>query len=205
MHLDPFSWIALAGAALSAVVIIWYLVARPPLDRTTKIALLFGIGIFPIATAASGNYAGFEATKNIRFCGACHVMTPYKTDAQNPESKSLAAIHTRNPMFGHESCYTCHADYGMFGTIKTKMGGMRHVYEYLFNYRNMSLEEAKRSIHLLKPYPSSTCMRCHTTNAPGWAAVGDHAGLLGEMRSGKVGCVGEGCHGPAHPWSKVKP
>lgn len=205
MHLEAFGWIALAGAALSALVILWFLITRPQITRTTKIALLFGIGVFPLMTAGSGNYAGFEATKAVRFCGSCHVMTPYKNDAQNPKSNSLAAIHTRTAAFGHESCYTCHADYGMFGTIKTKMGGMGHVYEYLFNFHQLTLDEAIPKIHLKKPFQSSTCIRCHTTSAPGWAAVGDHAGLLDEMRSGKVGCVGEGCHGPAHPWSKVRP
>lgn len=203
MHLDVFGWIAITGAVLSALVILWYLAARPPLDRSTKIALFFGIGVFPIATAGSGNYAGFEATKAVRFCGACHVMTPYQDDAQNPASKSLAAIHTRNEMFGEESCYTCHADYGMFGTIKTKMGGMGHVYEYLLHYRNMPVAKFLHTIKLKRPFRSTTCMRCHTTSAPGWSAVGDHAGLLDELRSGKVGCVGEGCHGPAHPFSKV--
>lgn len=205
MHPNVFGWIALVGAALSALVIVWYLAARPPLTRTTKIALLFGIGIFPIMTAGTGNYAGFEASKAVRFCGACHVMTPYKNDALDPKSNSLAAIHTRTEHFGEESCYTCHADYGMFGMIKTKAGGMGHVYEYLFNYRQLSLEEAIPTIHIKRPFKSSTCMRCHTTSAPGWAAVGDHAGLVDELRTGKVGCVGEGCHGPAHPWSKVRP
>jgi nitrate/TMAO reductase-like tetraheme cytochrome c subunit len=203
MHLDVFGWITLVAAVLSAVILIWYLAARPALDRTTKIALLFGIGVFPIATAGSGNYAGFEATKAVRFCGSCHVMTPYRNDAMDPTSTSLASIHTRNPTFGHESCYTCHADYGMFGTIKTKMGGMGHVYQYLFNYRNMPLDKFLRTIELKRPFQSSTCIRCHTTSAPGWSAVGDHAALLQELRTGKVGCVGEGCHGPAHPFSKV--
>lgn len=203
MHLDVFAWVALSGAALSALIIIWFLAARPALNRTTKIVLLFGIGVFPIATAGSGNYSGFEATKHRRFCGSCHVMTPYKADTEDPNSQSLAAIHGRNAQFGHENCYTCHADYGMFGTIQTKIGGMRHVYEYLFHFRQLTLEEAIPRIHLRQPFKSSTCVRCHTTTAPGWSAVGDHAGLLKELREGSVGCVGEGCHGPAHPFSKV--
>jgi nitrate/TMAO reductase-like tetraheme cytochrome c subunit len=205
MHLDVFGWIAIAGAVMSALVIIWYLAARPPLNRTTKLALLAGIGIFPLLTAGSGNYAGLEATKKIRFCGSCHVMTPYKNDALDPKSTSLAAVHSRTAEFGYHSCYTCHADYGMFGFVKTKMGGMGHVYQYLFNFRQLSLEEAIPKIHLNKPYKSSTCMRCHTGYAPTFSAIGDHAGLIEELRSGKVGCVGEGCHGPAHPWSKVAP
>ena len=49
-------------------------------------------------------------------------------------------------MFGPENCYTCHANYGMFGTVKTKLGGMRHVYEYVFHYRNMPLDEAREAV-----------------------------------------------------------
>ncbi len=202
MHLDAFAVIALAGAVASALILIWYLVARPQLTRVTKLALLLGIGVFPLTTAGSGNYAGFEATKHREFCGSCHVMTPYLDDATDPKSTGLAAIHTRNAQFGEESCYTCHADYGMFGTIVTKMGGMRHVYLYLTEFRNKTLAEAKAEIHILRPFPSSTCRRCHTTSAPKWSEVGDHAALLKELRAGEVGCVGEGCHGPAHPWSK---
>ena len=96
MHLDAFAVIALAGAVASALILIWYLVARPQLNRVTKLALLLGIGVFPLTTAGSGNYAGFEATKHREFCGSCHVMTPYLDDATDPKSTGLAAIHTRN-------------------------------------------------------------------------------------------------------------
>ena len=30
----------------------------------------------------------------------------------------------------------------MYGTITTKLGGLRHVYEYTFNFHQLSLEEA---------------------------------------------------------------
>jgi hypothetical protein len=90
-------WVALAGAVASPpAILVWYLVARPPLNRVTKLALLLGIGVFPLATAGSGNYAGFEATKHREFCGSCHVMTPYQRDVEDPASTGLAAIHTRN-------------------------------------------------------------------------------------------------------------
>ncbi|MEZ4399559.1 MAG: NapC/NirT family cytochrome c [Kofleriaceae bacterium] len=205
MRLDVFTVVALAGAAGAALILLWYLLARPPLNRLTKLALLAGIGVLPIVTAGSGNYAGFEATKRRSFCGSCHVMTPYLDDVEDPTSMGLAAIHTRNAQFGEESCYTCHADYGMFGTVVTKAGGLRHVYYYLTEYHAMTLEESRASIHLRGTFKSSTCRRCHSTTAPGWSAVGDHAALLDELRAGKVGCVGDGCHGPAHPWSKEQP
>lgn len=202
METEPLTVVALACAALSTVLVLWYLLRRPLLNRSTKIVLLFGIGLFPLGTAMTGNYAGFEATKERQFCGSCHVMTPYAQDSANPGSTSLAARHGRNEMFGHYNCYACHADYGMFGTVKTKLGGLRHIYEYVFNYRNMPLEESRREIHIRQPFKNSTCMHCHSTANPGWNDVPEHTSTLDRVRCGAVSCASEGCHGPAHPFTK---
>ena len=199
---EPFLAFGLVTAAAAAVVLLWYLVRRPPLTRATKIALLFGIGLLPIATAGNGNLAGYHATTERQFCSSCHVMTPYGDDVTNRASESLAARHSRNDAFGHESCYTCHADYGMFGTVATKLGGLRHVYEYVFNYRSMPTDEFLATIEILRPFPNATCIRCHSTANPGWSRIGDHASSLAEVRAGAVSCASDGCHGPAHPFSK---
>ena len=165
--------------------------------------LLFGIGVFPIATAMTGNYAGFEATKERTFCGSCHVMTPYAQDSSDPTSTTLAARHGRNALFGDANCYACHANYGMFGTVKTKLGGLRHIYEYVFHYHDMSLEEAREKIHIREPFQNATCMHCHSTENPIFSGLKDHASTLDRIRNGEVSCASEGCHGPAHPFSKV--
>jgi cytochrome c-type protein NapC len=204
MLLDPLIAVALGASVASALLILWYLIFRPHLTTATKVVLLFGIGVFPITTAMTGNYAGFEATTKREFCGSCHVMKPYKLDSEDPKSTSLAARHARNDLFGDANCYACHANYGMFGTIKTKAGGMRHVYEYTFHYRNMSLEEAREKIHIRTPFKNATCMHCHSTQNPGWNNVREHASLAERVRGGEVSCLSEGCHGPAHPFSKGK-
>lgn len=200
---DPFLVFALGCAAVAAVLLIWYLVARPGLTRTTKIVLLFGIGLLPIATAANGNIAGYHATKTRTFCSSCHVMTPFGDDSANPGSTSLAARHGRNEAFGDENCYTCHADYGMFGTITTKLGGMRHVYEYALHFHQLTVAEALPRIHIRNPFPNATCIRCHSTEVPGWNRIGDHVSLRDRLRAGTVSCVSDGCHGPAHPFARV--
>lgn len=200
---DPFTAFALGCAALAAALLLWYLIARPPLTRATKLVLLLGVGLLPLGTAANGNVAGYHATKTRAFCSACHVMTPFGDDSTNPGSTSLAARHARNAEFGGENCYACHADYGMFGTIVTKLGGMRHVYEYARNFHQLSVEEALPRIHIRKPFPSATCMRCHSTEAPTWRRVGDHKSLLDRVRDGSVSCASAGCHGPAHPFAQV--
>jgi cytochrome c-type protein NapC len=196
--------VALGCAGIAAVVVLWFLLFKPTLTNATKLALLAGIGVLPLTTAATGNVAGYEATKSRRFCGSCHVMTPYSHDSEDPKSTTLAARHSHNALFGEENCYACHADYGMFGTITTKLGGLRHVYEYTLHYHSMSLEEAREKIHIRKPFQNATCMHCHSTQGPGWNAVKEHTSILYPVRAGYVSCASEGCHGPAHPFSKVK-
>ncbi len=205
MFSEPLVTVAIGCAAISAALVLWYLVRRPALTHATKIVLLLAIGVLPIATATTGNVAGYEATKSRRFCGACHVMTPYRDDSANPNSTTLAARHARNAMFGDENCYACHADYGMFGTITTKLGGLRHVYEYLLHYHDMPLEEARQKIHILRPFQNATCMHCHSTEGPSWNGIKEHASLVDELRGGSISCASAGCHGPAHPFSKSPP
>jgi cytochrome c-type protein NapC len=130
-------------------------------------------------------------------------MIPHASDSNDRQSTSLAAIHGRNRYFGEENCYTCHKDYGMYGYVLTKMGGMRHVYYYLTRYHDMPLEESKREIRIVKPFPNDTCMGCHTTEAPRWLALGDHKSSLPAVRSGTVSCASAGCHGYAHPITKL--
>jgi nitrate/TMAO reductase-like tetraheme cytochrome c subunit len=202
MFSSPLIAVAVGCAGVSALLALWYLIRRPALTHATKIVLLLAFGVLPLATATTGNLAGYEATKSRHFCGSCHVMTPYSADSDDLHSVTLAARHSRNAMFGTENCYACHADYGMFGTVTTKLGGLRHIYEYVFHYHSMPLAEARQKIHIRKPFQNATCMHCHSTEGPSWNAVKDHASLLDQVRGGSISCASAGCHGPAHPFSK---
>jgi cytochrome c-type protein NapC len=198
---SPLSVIALACAAMSAIILVVYLVVHPPLVRATKLWLLLGLGILPIGAAFSGNVQGFEATRERRFCGSCHVMVLHAADSDDLASGSLAARHARNAMFGSANCYMCHANYGMFGTVVTKAGGMRHVWMQLTKYRNVSLEEAKKTVTLLDPGEmNDNCMQCHSTRDTLWLAVADHKSSLDDSRAGRIACASAGCHGLAHPF-----
>lgn len=193
---------ALLTAALAAAIIVIYLVMRPPLTRNVKLWLLFGLGILPIGSAVAANIQGFKATQERQFCGSCHVMTPYLRDVEDPASLGLASRHGRNKYFGGKNCYTCHADYGMYGTVLTKIGGMRHVWFYYKDFYDMPLDEAREKIHLVKPYPNQNCMECHSTKLAGWLSAPDHRSALPALERGAISCASPGCHGYAHPWSK---
>jgi nitrate/TMAO reductase-like tetraheme cytochrome c subunit len=198
---SPLSLLAFGLAALSAVILLAYLALRPPLVRATKLWLFLGLGVLPIGAAFAGNVQGFEATKERAFCGSCHLMSLHQEDSDDPKSGSLAARHARNAMFGIDNCYVCHADYGMFGTIVTKAGGMRHVWMNLTAYRGVSLDRAKETIHLREPSRmNGNCMQCHSTRDPLWLRVPDHASTLDDVRAGRISCASAGCHGLAHPF-----
>lgn len=200
MSVSALTAIAIGASGASALLLLWFLVRRPTVNRATKLVLLLGIGILPITAAGTGNVAGYEAMKTRTFCGSCHVMTPYADDSANLHSPTLAARHARNDAFGAENCYTCHADYGMYGTLTTKLGGLRHVYEYVLNFHDLTFEAALPKIVIRKPFPNSTCVRCHSTRNPLWLKVGDHASTLAQTRAGTLSCASIGCHGPPHPF-----
>ena len=202
MHASPLSWIAFGSALIAAAILVHYLVWRPKLTAQVKVTLIMGLGVLPIMTALIGNMEGLAATEHHAFCGSCHTMDRHLEDANDPDSISLAAIHSRNNKFGDKSCYVCHKDYGMFGYALTKIGGMGHVYYFLTEFMWMDMDEALPKIHMARPFKNENCMQCHTTTGFLWNGVVDHAGLLDDLRAGETSCVSAGCHGYAHPFSK---
>jgi cytochrome c-type protein NapC len=203
--------IALISAAIAAAIIAWYLIRRPHLHRVTKLLLLFGLGVFPAVVSLTGNIAGFEYTLSRPFCGSCHVMGPYLRDAEDPKSKSLASIHSHNERFGENSCYNCHADYKMFGTVTTKLNGMRHLFRYITEYANTGpdgeggpfialykrhdLEQKKITEDQFNRQMNGMCMQCHSSHAAIW--VEKHEAVAEDVRAFKTLCID--CHSDIHP------
>jgi nitrate/TMAO reductase-like tetraheme cytochrome c subunit len=190
---DVLRLAALASATIAILILVYYLVVRPPLGRSTKVVLLFGLGVMPLGVSLAGNISGFEYTLRRDFCGSCHVMRPYIEDAADPTSTSLASIHSRNSTFGQESCYTCHADYQIFGAMTTKANGLKHLYYYLTEFSSTGpYGEGGKPIHMYKKFENAMCTRCHSTRAPRWGSVEDHAGMMEELRQGGATCID--CH-----------
>jgi cytochrome c-type protein NapC len=186
------SYAALGCAALAAVILLAFLRSRRPVDGTTKVLLLVGIGVLPLGAAVSGNLAGLEQMKERRFCGSCHEMTPYTRDAADPLSMSTAAVHSRNAHFGEQSCFTCHKDYSMYGGIVTKLDGLKHVWVHY------AKGGPTGKLKTYRPYQNALCQRCHSTTAPAYLKVDPHRETLENIRGGGVSCVGAACHGPVH-------
>ena len=201
MSFEPsrlLNYLALACAAGAAVILVFYLLRRPPLSRRVKLWLFVGLGPLPITAAMVGNVANFEVTKERTFCASCHTMTLYAADAADPKSTTLASLHSKNPYFGKQSCYVCHADYGMFGLAVTKLGGMRHVWYY---YTDNWEAPGHAKPRLNKPYSHEACKQCHPPDRARQPL--EHQVHQRAMLDGEVGCTAIGCHGRPHPQNSM--
>ncbi len=188
---------ALLFAVAAAIILVVFLVRRPRFTAATKVWLLFGIGVLPVAAAFTGNVSGFTKSTERSFCASCHTMDRFANDAADMASTTLASKHSRNAMHGGQSCYMCHQDYGMFGTVATKLSGLKHMYVYY-------LGDADAEPKLYKPYTNQACTQCHSMTLPGWKEEPEHEAVKAEIASGEVTCATSGCHGPAHPEAEAK-
>lgn len=190
----PFGAGAIALSVVSAVLLIGFMIRGPEMTAGRKLLLFLVLFLIPTMAAMLGNVHNIEATKHVEFCGSCHVMTSYVQDVRNPNSKTLASMHGRLDIFKEEACYTCHADYGMFGGVTTKIGGMHHVIDF---YGNDWTTPNHRPPKLYKPYDTDRCRRCHQPLRDG--APLEHRVHADKIESREVSCSDKGCHGPPHP------
>jgi len=192
--------ITVAIAVVAAAILGVYWFKKPKLSLAWRLLLFAGIAVLPTMAAGTSTVDTLEVTTKREFCGSCHVMDAHFADATNPDSLSLASRHTRNELFGEKSCYSCHANYGMYGYPLTKLNGMKHVWHYYFGeYGSMTLEEALPKLHTYEPYPNENCMHCHAGTGAFWKNVPDHRAIEADARAGKVSCASAGCHGAVHP------
>ena len=139
-----------------------------------------------------------EYATEVQFCGSCHLtMKPFIDDLHNPKSQSLASLHSQNRFAPGTECYSCHANYGVHGTLEAKLTGLRHVYKYNTGTYHLPLK-------MPQPFENMLCLKCHN-GAKRFMAQEVHLenGLVSEeLRSSKTECIQ--CHGPAHDIPQIK-
>ena len=179
--------LVLAVLNLVLLVVIWRMVRRDGVTTASK-ALLFGaILVIPVVVVFLATAHGMQESMSVEACGSCHVMESHVADLRNPASESLAAVHYKNRYIQTDHCYTCHSDYGMFGTVSAKLEGLGHVYHNLAgNY--------PVPIKIRRPYSNTRCLSCHG-GAQNFLAKHEKDQIPG-LLANKDSCLD--CHGPAH-------
>ena len=189
----------LLGLGLAAL-----LVARPALTSTRegKILAFVALFLFPMLCSAVGFSAHMERSKTTTFCLSCHIMEPFGKSLYVDDNHYVAAAHFQNHRVpADQACYTCHTDYVLYGGMRAKWRGMRHVYvQYLGE------PPAPAAIRLYTPYSNRECLHCHL-GARSFEQSATHSAIRDDIVSNQVSCISGGCHDTVHniaSFGKVK-
>jgi hypothetical protein len=175
-------------AVPGVVILVWGLV-RGRLPPAAGVAGL----VLPIAAYGFGMLMVMEESKDVRFCGSCHVMTPIAESLNATTDGSLAAIHyTRGLVPTAEACFTCHSGYGIWGTFGAKKAGVMHMLHSVTGHYALPLK-------LNGTFDIDSCLGCHA-GAATFRAVAAHQDreVQEALLSHTMACTGA-CHPAAHP------
>jgi len=172
----------------AAVILLWGLVRGrlPPALAVAGLAL-------PAAAYGLGVLMVMEKSKDLHFCGSCHVMTPVVESLHATDGDSLAAIHyTRGLVPTAQACYTCHSGYGIWGTVGAKRAGVMHMVRAFTGWYVLP-------VHLNGTFDINSCLGCHA-GAASFRAVTAHQDpdLQAALLNRSMSCTGA-CHPAAHP------
>jgi len=178
-----------------SVVLLAVLVLRPGLTATSAGKIMAFVSLFalPLLCLGMGFNAELQNSKSTRFCLSCHIMEPYGQSLRVDDPGHLAANHFQNHRVpANEACYTCHTHYAMFGGLKAKLTGLRHLYVYYIGNTPKPAD-----IKLYEAYNNRECLHCHegARSFEEGVAHTDPA-LLAEIKSNKTSCLS--CHQVVH-------
>ena len=194
---------ALPGALLLfliavTAVLVGVIVFRTGITATPggKILAFFGLFLLPLICAGMGTTYHIDRSKSTKFCLSCHEMEPFGKSLFVNDPTHLAAAHFQNHRIpADETCYTCHTNYAMFGGLRAKIGGLRHVYVHY-----LGTPPAPEVIRLYEPFNNRECLHCHL-GARSFEEGATHNAkpyLLAALKSNGVSCLSSGCHQTVH-------
>ena len=177
---------------------------RADLTRTRggKMLAFVALLILPVLAVWGGFEQHMDRATTTQFCLSCHVMLEYGQSLHYDDKGYIPAVHYQNNFVPREhACYTCHTDYGMFGTEKAKINGLHHILVQYFG-----TVPKPEDIKLYKPFPNETCLHCHLGARKFEEVNGHHKtpDMLDKVKAGQISCISSGCHDTVHEVGDLK-
>lgn len=194
----------IVALALLSIALICVLVVRPGITATRggKIVAFLALFALPLLCAGMGGSSELDHARTTKFCLSCHIMEPYGRSLFVDDPQHLAAAHFQNHRVpADEACYACHTNYAMFGGIKAKLGGLRHIYVYY-----LGKPPAPENIKLYEPFNNRECLHCHA-GARSFEEGAVHTAdpdLIPALKANKISCISSGCHDVVHNVATLK-
>ena len=158
---------------------------------TGKILAFVALFILPALCIAGGMSAHMQRSEQTQFCISCHSMEPYGRSLYVDDPKYIPAAHFQNHRVPADmACYTCHADYTIYGPLRDKLRGVKRVY-----MQYVSTPPAQ--IRIPGGYNNNQCLHCHA-GARGFEGNAVHMAIMVTLKSNQLSCVSSGCHDMVH-------
>jgi cytochrome c-type protein NapC len=189
-------WPFLLGLIGLTILSLIYVAIRPSAIRAPGGTLLgiFIVFLGPALALYGGASAQFERSKSTSFCLSCHAMQPYGKSLLVDDKEFIPAQHFQNNRMPREhACYTCHTNYALFGGVRSKFRGLRHIFVNYFG-------TIPDTIKLYTPFNNRECLHCHLGGRPFEESQGHQSedAPIADIKSGKISCVSAGCHDVVH-------
>jgi cytochrome c-type protein NapC len=187
---EPTSLLSLLAMATLVLVARFLWLPEAGRQGWGRVQALVALLVLPSVVVLFAGSVHLERSTRTSFCLSCHVMEPF---GDSLSGEGLAASHYQNNRVPREqACYSCHTDYTMYGGLRAKWRGLRHVW---VNYLGSLPDPA--DIELYVPYRNRECLHCHR-GARSFEEVAIHSfgDMPAALESNEVSCLG--CHGAAH-------
>jgi nitrate/TMAO reductase-like tetraheme cytochrome c subunit len=198
----PASIIVVIGAAAATLALLVGFRAKLTRSREGKMLAFVALLVLPALSIWGGFSEHLERAQSTSFCLSCHVMTDYGRSLYVDDPSYLPAQHFQNNRIPRErACYTCHTTYTLFGGVKAKLKGVRHLWIQYFGAIPKPEE-----IKLYEAYNNRECLHCHLGGRRFEQATPHHKSqdLLARAKSGQLSCMSSGCHDIVHDVATLK-
>lgn len=198
----PASIIAALFAVAAAIALLVGYRVEVTRSHEGKMLAFVALLILPAIVSWAGFSEQMDRSQSTRFCLSCHVMQDFGKSLYIDDPSYIPARHFQNNRVPRDrACYTCHTEYTMFGGVKAKIRGLRHLYvQYV---RGAPKPEA---IKLYEPFPNSECLHCHlgARRFEEGSAHNKIPDLLARAKANQLSCVSSGCHEFVHDVASLK-
>jgi cytochrome c-type protein NapC len=191
----PIFIVVALGLGVAVVLLLFSGAQALVAQRVGRVVLLAGVVAVPLLLSVGNISYGVAESSRTRFCLSCHEMQPLGKSLFVDDKQALAAVHYQSRLVDRDTtCYSCHKDYALFGDVKAKLNGLRHVWAHY-------VTGVPEKLALYQPYPNANCLHCHD-DARRFLEQPAHQPVLEAVQSGSRSCLT--CHRVAHDMSKVE-
>ncbi len=169
------------------------LIVRPSITAgaTGKVLAFVALCILPALCIGGGMSTQMQRSEQTRFCISCHSMENHGKSLYVDDPSYIPAQHFQNHRVPPDkACYSCHADYTIYGPLKDKFQGIKRLYmQYV--------STPPKTFQIPGGYSNLQCLHCHA-GARKFEENPVHAAMMDSLKTNEMSCLSSGCHDTVH-------